>query len=90
MDAAVKDFSRQPGLRHADSVFVIVTSHGKLGAILGVRWEETAPDEFPIDNIYKHLDAAACPALCDKPKVIILQACRGGAPGVPLDRPVAR
>ncbi|CAL8239020.1 unnamed protein product [Gadus morhua 'NCC'] len=36
-----------------------------------------SPDQFPIDNIYKHLDSARCPKLLNKPKVIIIQACRG-------------
>lgn len=57
-------------------------SHGKFGAILGVHWQWSDPelsrDEFPIDNIYKHLNTQNCPALKDKPKVIIIQACRGG------------
>lgn len=56
-------------------------SHGKLGAVLGCNWTKDDvenPDEFPIDNIYKHLGSEKCPALLNKPKIIIIQACRGG------------
>lgn len=55
-------------------------SHGKLGNILGVNWKEgdVNPDQFCINNIYKYLDSQHCPALFNKPKVVVIQACRGG------------
>ncbi|XP_071783995.1 caspase a [Centroberyx gerrardi] len=81
IDAAVRNFSQHPGLQETDSVFVIIMSHGKMGAILGVHWREDRPDEFPIDNIYRHLSTQNCPALLNKPKVIIIQACRGEREG---------
>ncbi|CAL8375161.1 unnamed protein product, partial [Gadus morhua 'NCC'] len=77
MDEAVKRFSKEPRLAATDSVFVVIMSHGVKGAILGVRHCDGVPDQFPIDNIYKHLDSARCPKLLNKPKVIIIQACRG-------------
>ncbi|KAM9359481.1 caspase a-like [Symphorus nematophorus] len=82
IDAALIEFSKHPKLRETDSVFVVIMSHGKLGAVLGVNWKnETSgsekPDEFPINNIYKHLGSQECPALLNKPKIIIIQACRG-------------
>ncbi|CAL8375607.1 unnamed protein product [Gadus morhua 'NCC'] len=77
MDEAVKRFSKDPRLAATDSVFVVIMSHGVKGAILGVHHCEGVPDQFPIDNIYKHLDSARCPKLLNKPKVIIIQACRG-------------
>ena len=65
-----------------DSVVLVIMSHGKLGAILGVDWKkdggERPDDEFPINNIYKHLGPQNCRALLNKPKIIIIQACRGG------------
>ncbi|XP_067450972.1 uncharacterized protein [Thunnus thynnus] len=76
IDNAVIKFSKHPKLRQTDSVFVIIMSHGKPGAVLGVKYKDEEPDEFPIDNIYKHLDTQKCPALLDKPKIIIIQACR--------------
>uniref|UniRef100_A0A3Q3J3K6 Uncharacterized protein n=1 Tax=Monopterus albus TaxID=43700 RepID=A0A3Q3J3K6_MONAL len=84
IEDALIAFSTHPKLKDTDSVFVVIMSHGKLGAILGVNWKgdrcgDEAPDEFPINNIYRHLASEKCPALLDKPKVIIIQACRGGA-----------
>uniref|UniRef100_A0AAV2J1I7 Caspase family p20 domain-containing protein n=1 Tax=Knipowitschia caucasica TaxID=637954 RepID=A0AAV2J1I7_KNICA len=48
-------------------------SHGKRGAVYGVD-----DDELQIDNIYEHLSTKNCPELVDKPKIIMIQACRGG------------
>ena len=83
IDKAVIEFSKHPKLKETDSVLVVIMSHGILGAILGVDWKEEIsgdekPDEFPVNNIFKHLGAEQCPALVDKPKIIIIQACRGG------------
>ena len=84
MDKAVERFSQDPCLATTDSVFVVIMSHGVKGAILGVHHSDADPDQFPIDNIYKHLDSNHCRKLVDKPKVIIIQACRGGVRGVPF------
>ena len=84
MDEAVERFSKDPRLAATDSVFVVIMSHGVKGAILGVNHSVTDPDQFPIDNIYKHLESAHCPKLLNKPKVIIIQACRGGVLEVPF------
>ncbi|XP_061136719.1 caspase a-like isoform X2 [Syngnathus typhle] len=82
MDTAVFDFSKHSKLKDTDSVFVVIMSHGILGSILGVNWNNTEKsDVFPIDNIYKHLNSKNCRALIDKPKIIIIQACRGNEPG---------
>ncbi|CAJ1065355.1 caspase a-like isoform X1 [Xyrichtys novacula] len=80
IDNALTDFSKHPKLKDTDSVVVVVMSHGKRGTICGIDWkkDDKEPDEFPIDNIFKHLGSESCPALLDKPKVIIIQACRGG------------
>lgn len=82
MDEAVETFSKDPRLSKTDSVFVVIMSHGEMGAILGVDHSRDKPDVFPVDNIYKHLDPVKCEALCDKPKVIIIQACRGGVAAI--------
>lgn len=78
IDSALIEFSKLPKLKQTDSVFVVIMSHGKLGVVLGVNFKEEEPDEFPVDNIYKHLGTKECRALLDKPKIIIIQACRGG------------
>ncbi|XP_059186983.1 caspase a [Centropristis striata] len=82
---AVIEFSKHQKLKETDSVVVVIMSHGKLGTILGVNWKkDTCEDVFPINNIYKHLNSKNCPALLDKPKVIIIQACRGEDEGSAL------
>ncbi|MEQ2202133.1 hypothetical protein XENOCAPTIV_025170, partial [Xenoophorus captivus] len=77
IDEALMKFIKHPKLKHTDSVFVVIMSHGKLGKILGVNWTEDNLDEFPINNIFKHLGSKSCPELINKPKVIVIQACRG-------------
>lgn len=86
IDEAIIKFSKHPKLKDTDSVLVVIMSHGKLGVVLGVDCKnETSgdekQDEFPINNIYKHLGSDRCPALLNKPKIIIIQACRGAEGG---------
>ncbi|XP_054598447.1 caspase a isoform X2 [Nothobranchius furzeri] len=80
---ALTDFTDHPKLKETDSVVVVIMSHGKLGAVLGVNWKDgdDDPDEFPINNIFTLLGPEKCPKLVNKPKVIIIQACRGGQKG---------
>uniref|UniRef100_A0A667XYP3 Caspase a n=1 Tax=Myripristis murdjan TaxID=586833 RepID=A0A667XYP3_9TELE len=82
IDKAVKDFAQLPDLSQTDSVIVVIMSHGKKGAVYGSRGKALNPNEkddlFPTDNIFEYLNAKNCPALRDKPKVIIINACRGG------------
>ncbi|KAG7478878.1 caspase-1-A-like [Solea senegalensis] len=79
IDRALIDFSALPKLKATDSVVVVIMSHGKLGIVHGVEWKlgDENPDEFPINNLYRHLGSKECPALLNKPKIIIIQACRG-------------
>ncbi|CAL8349435.1 unnamed protein product [Arctogadus glacialis] len=100
MDEAVERFSKDPRLATTDSVFVVIMSHGVKGFILGFDHCEGVPDKFPIDKIYKHLDSEHCLKLEGKPKVIIIQACRGvhkghtivtdGPGSVPVQAPVVQ
>ncbi|XDV16682.1 hypothetical protein PO909_016284 [Leuciscus waleckii] len=52
-------------------------------AILGVNYHESKNpnDFFIVDDIYSSLSSEKCPALTDKPKVILIQACRGNHAG---------
>ena len=80
MDRAVRDFSKREEHATSDSTFVVIMSHGKRDAILGVHWDSgnPNPDVFHIDKMYNHLNTKGCPGLRNKPKVILIQACRGG------------
>lgn len=77
IEKALREFTTHPKLKDTDSMFVVIMSHGKRGFVLGVDHREDKPDEFPVDKIYKYLGPQKCSALMDKPKIIIIQACRG-------------
>ncbi|XP_075333144.1 NLR family CARD domain-containing protein 3-like [Odontesthes bonariensis] len=84
---ALIQFSKHPKLDRTDSVFVVIMTHGKLGVIYG-----TDEKTYNIDQFYEHLGTKDCPALLHKPKIIIIQACRGVnegqvnvKPNMPLD-----
>ncbi|XP_051720693.1 caspase a [Ctenopharyngodon idella] len=81
MKQAVKNFAVCQEHAYSDSTFVVIMSHGKRDAILGVHHTTDNPDTFPVDDIYVHLNSQNCPALLNKPKVILIQACRGGEHG---------
>ncbi|XP_026083885.1 caspase-1-like [Carassius auratus] len=79
MEQAVKEFAQRQEHAYSDSTFVVIMSHGIRDAIVGVRFNTvTNPsDTFLIDQIYRCLNTENCPGLRDKPKVILIQACRG-------------
>ncbi|XP_073697598.1 caspase b-like [Garra rufa] len=87
IDEKVKNFSKHSEHRDSDSTFVVIMSHGKRiqnkDAILGVHYHpnQHPKDYFFVEDIFSHLNSKNCPALIDKPKVIIIQACRGVHPG---------
>ncbi|XP_073781381.1 caspase a isoform X1 [Danio rerio] len=83
MDEAIRDFAQREEHKYSDSAFVVIMSHGKRDAIMGVHYHRTnnPSDSFPVDNVYRRLNSENCPALRDKPKVILIQACRGGEHG---------
>ncbi|XP_015225735.1 caspase-1-A-like [Cyprinodon tularosa] len=77
IEKALCEFTKHAKLQDTDSVFVVIMSHGKRGVVLGVDHKADKPDEFPVDKIYKYLGPQKCSALMNKPKIIIIQACRG-------------
>lgn len=82
MDEAVRTFAERKEHEESDSTFVVIMSHGKKGFILGVHHGKNNPnDVLPVDNIYKHFNTENCPAMVNKPKVILIQACRGSGDG---------
>ncbi|XP_018588104.1 caspase a [Scleropages formosus] len=82
IDEKVKAFSEREEHAQSDSTFVVIMSHGKRDAICGIhhKFEESA-DLFKIDRIFHHLNTKNCVGLRSKPKVIIIQACRGDETG---------
>lgn len=78
MEAAIADFCGRDEHLYSDSCFVVIMSHGAQEGICGVSHGDGKKDIFSIDSIFRHLNTSGCPALRDKPKVILIQACRGG------------
>ena len=56
MEDAVKEFSQRREHTTADSTFVVIMSHGKLGEIAGVNHVEAQPDMFLVNKIFTHLN----------------------------------
>lgn len=81
MDAALKDFSQRSEHRDSDSTFVVIMSHGGPEGIFGINTDDNEGDAFPVDKIFHYLDSENCPRLTDKPKIILIQACRGDKKG---------
>ncbi|KAJ8280329.1 hypothetical protein GJAV_G00053280 [Gymnothorax javanicus] len=85
IDEAVQNFSQREEHSESDSTFVVIMSHGKKDVICGVHYDPDVPgkesDLFSIDNIFTHLNNQNCPGLRNKPKVILIQACRGDESG---------
>ncbi|XP_058626850.1 caspase b-like [Onychostoma macrolepis] len=83
INMAVKNFSKRHEHRDSDSTFVVIMSHGERiqnkDAIIGVRYQRNNPNDiFFVEDIFSHLNSEKCPALIDKPKVILIQACKYG------------
>uniref|UniRef100_A0A3B1IL24 Caspase a n=1 Tax=Astyanax mexicanus TaxID=7994 RepID=A0A3B1IL24_ASTMX len=79
MDEAIKIFAGRDEHAKSDSTFVVIMSHGERDKISGIHHGPDNPDDFlSVDNIFTHLNTANCQALLNKPKVILIQACRGG------------
>ncbi|XP_048050919.1 caspase b-like [Megalobrama amblycephala] len=86
IEDAVENFAALPDHKDSDSTFVVIMSHGNRiynrDVIAGAGVSYTGPDDyFFVDKIFTRLNSVNCPALIDKPKVILIQACRGGDPG---------
>ncbi|KTF84182.1 hypothetical protein cypCar_00035863 [Cyprinus carpio] len=80
MSAAMRDFSQREEHSRSDSCFVVLMSHGSASGICGVSSivnSDGEEDIFSTDDIYNCLNTTNCPGLRDKPKIILIQSCRG-------------
>ncbi|XP_068936823.1 caspase-4-like isoform X2 [Petaurus breviceps papuanus] len=77
MESALRKFAARPEHKSSDSTFVVFMSHGILDRICGINHQIDNPDVLAYDTIFKILNTKNCVNLKDKPKVIIIQACRG-------------
>ncbi|XP_004453337.1 caspase-1 [Dasypus novemcinctus] len=82
MIVELKAFAAHPKHQTSDSTFLVLMSHGIQGGICGKEYSETVADVLEVNTVFQILNTRNCPSLKDKPKVIIIQACRGENPGV--------
>ncbi|XP_030635105.1 caspase-1-like [Chanos chanos] len=84
MDTAIADFSKREEHVQSDSCFVVIMSHGGPTGICGVSYRkqnDNEKDMFCTNKIFDHLNTPNCPGLRDKPKIILIQSCRGHEEG---------
>lgn len=81
MRSEMEDFAALSEHQTSDSTFLVLMSHGTLHGLCGTMHSLKTPDVLLYDTIYQIFNNRHCPGLRDKPKVIIVQACRGGDPG---------
>ncbi|XP_054580941.1 caspase-1-like [Eptesicus fuscus] len=77
MESVLVTFAARPEHRTSDSTFLVFMSHGLLDRLCGTQHSDENPDVLPYDTIFRIFNNRNCPSLKDKPKVIIVQACRG-------------
>ncbi|XP_019489680.1 PREDICTED: caspase-13-like [Hipposideros armiger] len=81
MESVLWVFAARPEHRSSDSTFLVFMSHGILDGICGTLHSDEKPDVLPYDTIFRIFNNRNCLSLKDKPKVIIVQACRGANRG---------
>lgn len=77
METALRHFAARQEHRSSDSTFLVFMSHGDLDGICGTKHNEEEPDILHDDTIFQIFNNRNCCSLRDKPKIIIIQACRG-------------
>ncbi|CAM5105011.1 unnamed protein product [Natator depressus] len=77
MVETLKQFAARNEHRTSDSTFLVLMSHGVRAGLCGTNCQDESTDILPIDTIYSTFNNRNCQALLEKPKVIIIQACRG-------------
>uniref|UniRef100_A0A2K5EA24 Caspase-1 n=1 Tax=Aotus nancymaae TaxID=37293 RepID=A0A2K5EA24_AOTNA len=82
MTTELEAFAHRPEHKTSDSTFLVFMSHGIQEGICGKKYSEQVPDILQVNEIFRNLNTRNCPSLKDKPKVIIIQACRGENEGV--------
>ncbi|XP_054448560.1 LOW QUALITY PROTEIN: inactive caspase-12-like [Pteronotus mesoamericanus] len=81
METALLQFAARQEHRSSDSTFLVFMSHGILEGICGTKHTEREPDILHDDTIFQIFNNRNCQSLRDKPKIIIMQACRGRGDG---------
>ncbi|NWR80801.1 CASP1 protein, partial [Centropus unirufus] len=77
MAVVMKDFARRKEHLTSDSTFLVFMSHGVRAGLCGIKSSGENTDILSPDTIYKEFNNEHCQALLGKPKVVIIQSCRG-------------
>lgn len=81
MATVMKDFADREEHWTSDSTFLVFMSHGLRAGLCGTKSKDETTDILSLDTIYQKFNNQNCRALLGKPKVVIIQACRGGKRG---------
>ncbi|MBN3288316.1 CASP1 protein, partial [Polyodon spathula] len=81
MESTLILFSQREEHTKSDSTFVVLMSHGVRDGICGKLSDNEKTDILKTDKIFNIFNTKNCAGLRGKPKVIIIQACRGGGDG---------
>uniref|UniRef100_A0A8D0QA69 Uncharacterized protein n=1 Tax=Sus scrofa TaxID=9823 RepID=A0A8D0QA69_PIG len=78
----LRQFAARQDHQSSDSTFLVFMSHGILDGICGTKHREQQPYILHDDTIFQIFNNHNCQSLKDKPKVILMQACRGKGSGI--------
>ncbi|NWS77500.1 CASP1 protein, partial [Crotophaga sulcirostris] len=81
MAAVMKDFANCKEHLTSDSTFLVFMSHGVRAGLCGTQSKDGTTDILSLDTIYEEFNNKHCRVLLGKPKVVIIQSCRGGRAG---------
>ncbi|NXF30749.1 CASP1 protein, partial [Nyctibius bracteatus] len=84
MAMVMKDFAGHKGHCTSDSTFLVFMSHGVRAGVCGTKSRDETTDILSLNTIYETFNNKHCQALLGKPKVVIIQSCRGGKVGSAL------
>ncbi|XP_068936795.1 caspase-4-like isoform X2 [Petaurus breviceps papuanus] len=82
METELKAFADRSEHWLSDSTFLVFMSHGIWDGICGTKHQQEKPDVLSTNTIFQTFNNRHCPSLRGKPKVIIIQACRGEGIGM--------
>uniref|UniRef100_A0A8D0G3W5 Caspase-1 n=1 Tax=Sphenodon punctatus TaxID=8508 RepID=A0A8D0G3W5_SPHPU len=77
MADSLKQFAARKEHKESDSTFLVLMSHGVKAGLCGTKSQDECTDILSLDTVYQTFNNMNCEALMGKPKVIIIQACRG-------------
>ncbi|XP_073421887.1 caspase-1-A-like [Dendrobates tinctorius] len=84
MRTTMKNFATDSDHKDSDSTFLVFMSHGERDFIYGtdfkreiVEGRERVTGDLRVDDMFNTFNNKNCSGLRNKPKVIIIQACRG-------------